>query len=144
MTGLTYAFGDDHTPTQTYTDTADVDLNGDGLADGIKLDFDGSGHEDAIAWDSDGDGRVDTILVSSHHDGVYDTAYHDPSGQGHWDQIESVPGSAELGHESITEVGAFEHDTSHVMDLGDPSDPGTDPVVGEEHDLNQHWADDPH
>ena len=88
MTTLTYSFGDSHTPTQTYSGAADVDVNGDGHPDGIYLDFDGSGQRDSIAWDSDGDGRVDAILVSSNHDGVYDTVYSDPDGNGHWDHAE--------------------------------------------------------
>jgi hypothetical protein len=100
-TELSYSFGDAHHPTETYSGAADVDVNGDGRADGLRLDFDGSGHRDAIAWDSDGDGKVDTILVSSHHDGHYDTAYHDPSGDGHWNEAHPITGpvtSAGIDH----------------------------------------------
>ena len=58
----------------------------------MYLDFDGSGHQDSIARDSDGDGKVDTILVSTHHNGVYGTAYLDPSGDGHWNEADTIHG----------------------------------------------------
>ncbi|WP_211229372.1 hypothetical protein [Nakamurella lactea] len=87
---LTYIFGG-----TDYSGKPDVDVDGDGTLDGIRLDFDGSGHRDSIAYDSDGDGAVDTILVSSRHDGTYDTAYYDHSGNGAWDTAESV--SMQLG-----------------------------------------------
>ncbi len=87
MPEISYSFGDSHTPTETYHSQADVDVNGDGVPDGVYLDFDGSGHDDSIAWDSNGDGVADTILVSSHHDGVYDTAYTDSAHNGHWNEV---------------------------------------------------------
>ena len=110
MPEIAYSFGDSSTPTETYHSPADVDVNGDGVADGVYLDFDGSGNNDSIAWDSDGDGVVDTILVSSNHDGVYDTAYTDSAHNGHWNEVTTYD-----AHTDTFTVDDTAHEETYVV-----------------------------
>ena len=143
---LTYSFGDAHTPTETYTGEAHVDVDGDGHPDGLYLDFDGSGHQDSIAWDSDGDGKVDTILVSTHHNGVYDTAYHDPSGNGHWNEADPVNGSVTTA--GVAHAGAHHTGADPVLPPPPVGDPAGDPHVPADTGTDHTWVvgsdDDPY
>lgn len=51
---------------------AAVDVDGDGVADGVVVDTDGDGKADAILLDTDGDGEVDAVAIDVDGDGKAD------------------------------------------------------------------------
>src|SRR5256885_1888641 len=68
MPDIEYSFGTGQGAPHVHHSEANVDVNGDGVADGVALDFDGDGRVDDVMWDSDGDpaDRKSTRLNSSH------------------------------------------------------------------------------
>jgi hypothetical protein len=84
MPDIEYSFGTGQGDPHVHHSQANVDVNGDGVADGVALDFDGDGRVDDVMWDSDGDGIADTALLDHDNDGKAESAYHDPTGQGTW------------------------------------------------------------
>lgn len=61
---------------------AAVDVDGDGVADGVVVDTDGDGKADAILLDTDGDGKADTVLADTDGDGEVDAVAIDVDGDG--------------------------------------------------------------
>jgi hypothetical protein len=84
MPDIEYRFGTGHGDPHVHHTQANVDVNHDGVADGVALDFDGDGRVDDVMWDSDGDGVADTALLDLNDDGKAESAYHDPSNLGTW------------------------------------------------------------
>jgi hypothetical protein len=84
MPDIQYSFGTGEGDPNVHHTEANVDVDGDGVADGVALDFDGDGRVDDVMWDSDGDGVADTALLDENDDGVAEDAYNDPTGMGTW------------------------------------------------------------
>jgi hypothetical protein len=73
-----------------WTGRTDIDLDGDGVFDGVRLDFDGDGvFDDAIA-DGDGNGVGDYAVLDLDDDGTPEARYTD-DGSGSW----TVSGAAD-------------------------------------------------
>jgi hypothetical protein len=100
MPDIEYRFGTGQGDPHVHHSEADVDVNGDGVADGVALDFDGDGRVDDVMWDSDGDGIADTALLDLDDDGKAESAYNDPTGQGTWNA------KGEGGHHETTPASA--------------------------------------
>lgn len=66
---------------------AAVDVDGDGVADGVVVDTDGDGKADAILLDADGDGKTDTVLADTDGDGQVDAVAMDVDGDGQADVV---------------------------------------------------------
>lgn len=66
---------------------AAVDVDGDGVADGVVVDTDGDGKADAILLDADGDGKADTVLADTDGDGQVDAVAMDVDGDGQADVV---------------------------------------------------------
>lgn len=66
-----------------WTAHPDIDLNGDGVLDGVRLDFDGDGAFDDALADFDGDGTADHAALDLDDDGVAEARYSD-DGSGAW------------------------------------------------------------
>lgn len=92
--GIAYSFGTGHDPPTGWTSPADVDLDGDGVLDGVALDFDGDGRVDDALWDSDGDGVADRSVLDLDDDGTPEHAYRDPAGLGTWTEPATAPSPA--------------------------------------------------
>ena len=60
-----------------WTGNKDVDLDGDGLLDGVRLDIDGDGVFDDVLADLDGDGGADSAALDLDDDGVPEARYTD-------------------------------------------------------------------
>src|SRR2546421_4369072 len=84
MPDIEYRFGTGQGDPHVHHTGSTVDVNGDGVADGVAVDFDGDGRVDDVMWDSDGDGIADTALLDLDDDGKAESAYNDPTGQGTW------------------------------------------------------------
>lgn len=84
MEGLEYFFGTGDGELSTWHSPADLDLDGDGVADAVALDFDGDGLIDDAMWDSDGDGIADRVVLDL-NDGADATVFSD-GGLGLWEQ----------------------------------------------------------
>ena len=66
-----------------WTGQLDVDIDGDGELDGVRMDFDGDGaFDDALAV-LDGDGMADHAALDSDDDGMPESHYTD-DGSGAW------------------------------------------------------------
>lgn len=63
MGGLEYWFGTGDGDPSTWTSVPDLDLDGDGSLDAVRLDFDGDGAVDDAMWDVDADGSVDRAVL---------------------------------------------------------------------------------
>lgn len=61
----------------------DVDVNGDGQLDGVRMDFDGDGLFDDALADLDGDGLADHAALDFDDDGTFESHYLD-DGSGTW------------------------------------------------------------
>lgn len=62
LTGMDYCLGDDGAAT-VWSGPPDVDVDGDGLLDGVGLDFDGDGLVDDALADLDGDGVAERAVL---------------------------------------------------------------------------------
>ncbi|BBY33675.1 pullulanase [Mycolicibacter minnesotensis] len=80
---MDYCLGDGEGSAAMWTGPPDVDLDGDGVADGISLDFDGDGLRDDALVDLDGDGLADHLLLDLDDDGIPEAAFVD-DGSGTW------------------------------------------------------------
>jgi len=112
MPDIEYRFGTGQGDPHVHHSEANVDVNGDGVADGVAVDFDGDGRVDDVMWDSDGDGIADTALLDRGDDGKAESAYNDPTGQGTWNA------KGEGGH----------HDTTPASTPAEPKPEAHDPV----------------
>ncbi len=66
-----------------WTGRQDVDLDADGLLDGVRLDLDGDGLFDDVLADLDGDGLAEAAALDLDGDGVPEARYTD-DGSGDW------------------------------------------------------------
>ena len=66
-----------------WTGQPDVDLDGDGVLDGVRLDFDGDGVFDDAMGDGDDDRLADFAALDLDDDGVPEARYTD-DGSGAW------------------------------------------------------------
>lgn len=74
-----------------WTNTPDVDIDGDGVLDAVGVDFDGDGlHDDALA-DLDGDGVADHAVLDY---ADVDADWFTDDGSGTWAIAASQPGGA--------------------------------------------------
>ncbi|MGC4960761.1 hypothetical protein [Gordonia sp. DT101] len=80
---IDYLFGTGDGHTTSWVSVADVDLDGDGTPDAVRLDFDGDGRRDDAMWDIDGDGTADVAAIDADDDGRPDEHYRD-NGAGVW------------------------------------------------------------
>lgn len=69
----------------------DVDLDGDGELDGVRLDVDGDGVFDDALADFDGDGVADHATLDLDDDGTAESSYTD-DGSGTWAVTTAGPG----------------------------------------------------
>ena len=102
MADIEYRFGTGQGDPHVHHTEATVDVNHDGVADGVALDFDGDGRVDDVLWDSDGDGIADTALLDLDDDGNAESAYNDPTGMGTWNA------KGQGGHHETTPASAPE------------------------------------
>ncbi|GAA3708530.1 hypothetical protein [Gordonia hankookensis] len=96
---IDYLFGTGDGHTTSWVSAADVDLDGDGTADAVRLDFDGDGRRDDAMWDTDGDGTADVVAIDTDDDGRPDDHYRD-NGAGVWGERTEDPsvGESPAGH----------------------------------------------
>ncbi|GAB11457.1 hypothetical protein GOARA_068_01180 [Gordonia araii NBRC 100433] len=80
---IAHTFGTGFGETTTWHAPADVDLNGDGRLESIRLDFDGDGLADDLMIDLDGDGVAEYAALDLDDDGTVDVFYTD-AGNGVW------------------------------------------------------------
>lgn len=69
----------------------DVDVNGDGELDGVRMDFDGDGLFDDALADLDGDGLADHAALDLDDDGTLESLHPD-DGTGTWALTSSAGG----------------------------------------------------
>src|ERR1700754_2344945 len=81
--GMEYCFGPGDGSATMWIGTPDVDLDGDGTLDAVRLDFDGDGRLDDAIGDFDGDGVADHAALDLDDDGVAESYYTD-DGSGTW------------------------------------------------------------
>lgn len=86
MPEIEYRFGTGEGDPNIHHSQANMDVDGDGVADGVALDFDGDGRVDDAVWDSDGDGVADTAVLDLDDDGRAEAEYSDPTGMGTWNE----------------------------------------------------------
>lgn len=83
MGALEYWFGIGDGEVTTWASPADLDLDGDGEYDSVRVDFDGDGLFDDAMWDSDGDGVADRAVLDA--DGPSARFFTDPARHGVWE-----------------------------------------------------------
>jgi len=140
MPDIEYSFGTGASAPNVHHSEADVDVNHDGVADGVALDFDGDGRVDDVMWDSDGDGVADTALLDENDDGVAEDAYSDPTGAGTWNAHGQGGGHAQNAPEPSPGP------TDPQPDGGDDTDNGYEPYgtgAGDDHGGGEVPADLP-
>ena len=76
-----------------FTGPADIDLDGDGRMDGVRLDLDGDGLTDDALSDLDGDGLADRATLDLDDDGIPEADFSD-DGSGAWALSGTAPGRA--------------------------------------------------
>ncbi|MCV7290804.1 pullulanase [Mycolicibacterium wolinskyi] len=80
---MEYCLGDPDGSATMWTREPDVDLDGDGVFDGIGLDLDGDGRVDDVMADLDGDGLVEHAVRDIDDDGTAESYFTD-DGSGVW------------------------------------------------------------
>lgn len=80
---MDYCFGTGDGSVTAWDEPPNVDMDGDGVLDAVRLDFDGDGLFDDVMWDSDGDGSADHAVLDLDNDGVPE-AYFTDNGLGTW------------------------------------------------------------
>lgn len=100
-----------------WTGHPDIDLNGDGVLDGVRADLDGDGLFDDALGDVDGDGRGDYSVLDADDDGTPEARFTD-DGTGTWAVSDGVPGSALrwFGLDGSEHSGAGDVDGDGVAD----------------------------
>ena len=76
-----------------WTARPDIDLDGDGVLDGVRLDFDGDGAFDDALADFDGDAVADHAALDLDDDGIAEARYSD-DGSGTWALTGGAPAGA--------------------------------------------------
>ena len=74
----------------------DVDIDGDGEFDGVRMDFDGDGAFDDALADFDGDGLADHAALDLDDDGTAESLYTD-DGSGTWAMTATGPPGPQVG-----------------------------------------------
>jgi hypothetical protein len=87
---MEYCFGSGDGTASVWTGMPDLDVDGDGVLDGVGLDFDGDGLRDDALADLDGDGTADHAVLNF---GADDSRWFTDDGSGTW-PIASAPTSA--------------------------------------------------
>ncbi|QBJ96492.1 hypothetical protein ERC79_11380 [Rhodococcus sp. ABRD24] len=82
MGSLEYWFGTGDCPPTVWSSAADVDVDGVGGFDAVRLDFDGDGLTDDAMWDCDGDGAADRAVLDLGDPAV--RYFADPARDGVW------------------------------------------------------------
>lgn len=90
----------------------DVDIDGDGELDGVRLDIDGDGVFDDALADLDGDGLADHAALDLDDDGTAESRYTD-DGSGTWTVTPTGPG----GPLRWFGLDGVEHEASGPVDL---------------------------
>lgn len=80
---MDYCFGAGDGVVTAWDAPPNVDLDGDGVMDAVRLDFDGDGLFDDMMWDADGDGSADHSVLDIDNDGRPETYFTD-DGLGTW------------------------------------------------------------
>jgi hypothetical protein len=80
---MEYCLGADDGVARMWDGEPDIDLDGDGRLDAIRLDFDGDGLADDALADLDGDGIADHVVLDFDNDGTGESYFTD-DGSGTW------------------------------------------------------------
>jgi hypothetical protein len=80
---MEYCLGDSGGSARIWDGQPDLDLDGDGRFDAIRLDFDGDGTGDDALADLDGDGIADHAVLDVDNDGTPESYFTD-DGSGTW------------------------------------------------------------
>lgn len=80
---MDYCLGTGDGAATIWTGYPDIDLDGDGALDGVRMDLDGDGVFDDALGDADGDDRADFAAVDADDDGVPEVVSGD-DGSGSW------------------------------------------------------------
>jgi hypothetical protein len=80
---MEYCFGPGDRSATMWIGTPNVDLDGDGEMDAVRLDFDGDGAIDDAIGDLDGDGLADHAALDLDDDGTAESFFTD-DGSGTW------------------------------------------------------------
>ena len=90
-----------------WTGHPDIDLDGDGVFDAVRLDVDGDGLFDDAMGDADGDGVGDYTVLDADDDGMPEARFTD-DGSGTWSLSGTAPGGPMrwLGLDGVTHTGA--------------------------------------
>ena len=83
LTGVDYCLDVGDGTASLWTAAPDVDLDGDGVLDGVRIDLDGDGIFDDALSDADGDGLADHASLDLDDDGDPETGRTD-DGSGGW------------------------------------------------------------
>lgn len=97
-----------------------IDLNNDGVPDGMGFDTDGDGKYDIVNYDFNHDGIIDAIGKDTNGNGVIDTIYYDFDHDGIADAI----GQDTLGNGSIDTITFYQNGESIHSDTGFSVDGG--------------------
>jgi hypothetical protein len=100
-----------------WTGHPDIDLDGDGVLDGVRADLDGDGFFDDAMGDGDVDGLGDFTVIDADDDGMPETRYTD-DGTGTWVVSSGAPAGPLrwLGVDGTEHTGAGDVDGDGVAD----------------------------
>ncbi len=125
MGALEYWFGTGDGDPTVWSSAADLDLDGDGEFDSVRLDFDGDGLLDDAMWDIDHDGVVDRAVLDAGQSSA--RWFADPARGGVWAQelprehVPSTPPPAPPGWRRVDHDGDGAADDAVVDFDGDGS-----------------------
>lgn len=80
---MDYCLGAGDGAASIWSNDPNVDVNGDGQLDGVRMDFDGDGFFDDALVDLDSDGLADHAALDLDDDGTFESHYAD-DGSGTW------------------------------------------------------------
>ena len=80
---MDYCLGNGDGAASIWSGEPDLDVDGDGMFDGLALDFDGDGRIDDAIADFDGDGLADHVVLDLDDDDVGEATFTD-DGSGTW------------------------------------------------------------
>jgi hypothetical protein len=100
-----------------WTAHPDIDLDGDGVLDGVRADLDGDGLFDDALGDGDGDGLGDYTVLDADDDGTPEARFTD-DGSGTWVVSSGTPGGPLrwLGLDGTEHTGGGDIDGDGVAD----------------------------
>ncbi|SIR99451.1 hypothetical protein [Williamsia sterculiae] len=149
--GIAYAFGLGDGELTHWRSASDLDVDGDGRQDAVRVDFDGDGRYDDAMWDSDGNGDADRVGLDLDDDGHLDHFFAD-GGRGLWERSVGGPHSDASGPDSpaaptatapepepttgldYTDPGGATHHTDTATVDGDGDGQADDLLVDDDHD----------